>query len=88
MSALGKVDGIVADKLSVSDFLKSRREGQCCRILADLKRDPQIFGEGMAIAFRKGDTALRESIDQALQKAIDDGSFARIRSKYFDIDIR
>lgn len=86
--AEGKVDAVLADKLTVTDFLKSRREGQCCRVLADAPRDIALFGDGIAIAFRKPDVALREAIDAALQSMIDDGEFARISAKYFDFPVR
>ena len=86
--AEGKVDAVLADKLAAADFLTTRREGQCCRMLADAPRDPAIFGEGIAIALRKGDTSLRESIDAALQAMFDDGTFMQLRARYFDFPIR
>lgn len=84
----GKVDAVLADKLALSAFLKERREGKCCRILADAPRDPAVFGEGIGIGLRKDDAALREAFDAALQGAVDDGTFARIAGKYFDFPIR
>ena len=87
--AEGKVDAVLADKFAASDFLKSRREGQqCCRFLGDAPRDQAIFGEGLGIAFRKSDVALREATDAALQSTIEDGTFARISAKYFDFPVR
>lgn len=87
--AEGKVDAVLADKFAAADFLKSRREGkQCCRFLADAPRDPAIFGEGVGIAFRKTDVALREAVDVALQAIAEDGTFARISARYFDFPIR
>ena len=86
--AEGKIDGVIADKLVTSDFLTSRREGQCCRMVADVARDPGIFGEGIAVALRKTDVALREAIDAALTAMIADGTFKRIQAKYFGFDIR
>ena len=87
--AEGKVDAVLADKFAAADFLKTRREGQqCCRFLADAPREAAIFGEGIGIAFRKTDVALREAVDVALQAIVDDGTFARISAKYFDFPIR
>lgn len=79
----GKVDAVLADKLALAAFLKERREGQCCRVLADAVRDPALFGEGIGIGLRKDDVALREALDAALQAAKDDGAFARIAAKHF-----
>ena len=86
--AEGKVDAVLAEALPVSEFLKTRREGQCCRVLGNAQRDPAVFGEGVAVALRKNDTALREAIDAALQTMIEDGTFARISGKYFAFAIR
>ncbi len=86
--AEGRLDAVLADRMEVTDFLKTRHEGQCCRILGDAPRDVAIFGEGIGIGLRQGDVALRESIDAALQAMIDDGTFTRIRSPYFDFPIR
>lgn len=86
--AEGKVDAVLADKYAVSDFLRTRREGQCCHVLADAPRDPSIFGEGVGVALRKSDVALREALDAALLAIIEDGTFARIGAKYFDFPVR
>ncbi len=83
----GKIDAVLADKLALAGFLKDRREGLCCRLLADAPRDPALFGEGIAIGLRKDDVALREAIDAALQAMTDDGTLARITAKSFGFPV-
>jgi polar amino acid transport system substrate-binding protein len=86
--AEGRIDAVVEDKLVASEFLKSRKEGRCCRIVADLPQDAAYFGDGVGYGLRKEDDALRAAIDKALGEALADGTYQAIRVKYFDFDIR
>lgn len=85
--AEGRLDLVIGDKDALSDFLKSRREGKCCKIVADAPDDPAFFDEGMAIGFRKEDHALRAKFDRALDEIKADGSFAKLQAKYFDFKV-
>jgi polar amino acid transport system substrate-binding protein len=82
-----RIDTAIGDKDAVVDFLKNRREGKCCRLLADAPRDPAYFGEGIGIGLRKDDTVLREALDKAIDDVMADGTFARIRAKYFEFEV-
>jgi polar amino acid transport system substrate-binding protein len=86
--AEGRVDAVVEDELSASDFLKSRKEGRCCRIVAALPRDAAYFGAGFGFGLRKKDGALRSAFDKALDDIVADGTYDKIRVRYFDFDIR
>jgi polar amino acid transport system substrate-binding protein len=86
--AEGRIDVVFADKDAAMDFLKNRREAQCCKFLATIPRDPAFFGEGIGIGLRQGDKELKTLFDKALDEAIADGTFARIRAKYWDFEIR
>lgn len=86
--AEGRVDAVFGDKDAVMDFMKNRREAKCCRTLDDIPRDPAFFAEGIGIGLRQADQDLKEMFNKALDEAIVDGAFARIRTKYFDFDIR
>jgi polar amino acid transport system substrate-binding protein len=85
--AQNRVDVVIGDKDALSDFLKTRKEGQCCQFLADVPRDPAYFGEGIGIGLRKQDRSLKTAFDQAIDSVLKDGTYARIKSKYFDFDI-
>lgn len=53
-----------------------------------VSNDPKdILGNGTAIGLRKGDTKLRQEIDQAIAAIIKDGTYKKIASKYFDFNI-
>ena len=86
--AEGKIDALMAEALPVADFLSKRREGQCCKVLGYPARDVAVFGDGIGVALRKNDVALREAINAALQAMIEDGTFAAISQKYFSFSVR
>ena len=85
--AEGRIDAAIGDRDAIGDFLKTRKEAQCCRVLAEAPRDPAYFGEGVGIGLRKDDTALKDAFDKAIDELVSDGGFARIRAKYFDFEI-
>jgi polar amino acid transport system substrate-binding protein len=80
-------DTAIGDKDAIVDFLKNRREGKCCRLLADAPRDPAYFGDGIGIGLRKDDTVLHEALDKAIDEVMADGTFAKIRARYFDFEV-
>lgn len=85
--AEGRLDTVIGDKDALADFLKTRREAQCCVLIADAPHDPAYFGDGIGIGLRPDDTTLKAMFETALAACMADGSFARIRAKYFDFDI-
>ncbi len=85
--AEGRVDLVIGDKDALMDFLKTRKEAQCCALVADAPHDPAYFGDGIAIGLRKQDLGLKAKFDTALAASIADGSFARIVARYFDYRI-
>jgi polar amino acid transport system substrate-binding protein len=85
--AEGRIDLVIGDKDAVESFLTTRREGQCCVIAADVPRDPAYFGDGIGIGLRKDDTSLKVMFEKALDSSMADGTFARIRAKYFGFKI-
>ena len=86
--AEGRIDAVFGDKESIADFLKNRREAQCCMLLTDVPRDPAFFGEGIGIGVRQADQDLKELFNKALDAAIADGAFAAIVAKYFEFAVR
>ena len=83
----GRVDAALGDKDAVMTFLETRRDASCCRILADVPRYPAFFGDGIGIGLRKGDAALKIAFDQALVGSMADGSFTKIRARYFSFPV-
>jgi ABC-type amino acid transport substrate-binding protein len=44
-------------------------------------------GGGVGIAFRKGETVLREKVNAALKAIKADGTYKRLADRYFDFDV-
>lgn len=77
---IGGVDAVVMDLLVANDNIQ--RSGKDFRIL-----DETLADEEYAIGFRKGDVALRDAVDSALLEMAEDGTLARIATKWFGADI-
>jgi polar amino acid transport system substrate-binding protein len=82
-----RLDLVLGDKLALTRFLDSR-EGACCRLVADAPFDPAFYHPGVGVGLRKEDAALKALFDQALDAVIADGTYDRIRAKYFSFDIK
>jgi lysine-arginine-ornithine-binding protein len=85
--AAGKLDAVLADATALWRWLSQSREGRCCEFVGPPLRDPKWFGEGVAIAVRKGDTALRARFDAAIDAIVADGTYKAINDKYFPFQL-
>jgi len=84
--AAGRVEYVMYDKLAVYDWLKTP-EGACCEIAPGDLDDPAYFGSGIGIALRKGDGALLQRFNAAIDGIVADGTYAKINAKYFPFPI-
>jgi polar amino acid transport system substrate-binding protein len=84
--ANGRIDGVVDDVVVLSEWLKTA-DGACCKLLGVLPVDPVINGEGAGIAVRKGDDALREKFNAAIDAIRKNGKYKEINDKYFPFDV-
>ena len=84
----GRVDLVFHEKLALAEFL-GRREGKhCCRFYGDVPPAGPSLGEGVGMALRPDDGALREAFDRAIAAVMADGTYDRIRAKYVAFDLR
>jgi len=66
----------------------SQAEGKGFAFVGEAVRDDKILGSGVAFGIRKGDDALRKSLNAAIEKLQSDGTVASLARKYFgDIDV-
>ncbi len=84
--ANGRLDYALNDILVAQTFID--KNPGCCRIVAEIPRTPDIFGPGIGAAFRPADTDLKDMFNKAIAEADADGSFKKLASTYFKIDIR
>lgn len=84
--ASGRVDAIVADSIALADFV-STDAGACCEIKGAVANDEAILGRGVGAGVRKGDDALRESLNAGIAAILADGTHEEITSRYFTTSI-
>ena len=84
---VGRIDAVFADELLLSKFLGTR-EGACCHIVGEAPAEPAYKRESYGIGLRKGDEELRERFNRAIAQVKADGTYDRIRAKYFPFDIK
>ena len=78
----GRVDAVFGDGIGYWAWLQSP-EGAGFAYAGDAYR----LDEGIGIAVRKEDEALRQSVNRALRAILADGTYERINARYFPFDI-
>jgi polar amino acid transport system substrate-binding protein len=84
--ASGRTDFVVGDILVAKGFIEKNPD--CCRIIAEIPRTPDVFGPGVGAAFRPEDKDLAAMFNKAIAEVDADGSYKTMEAKYFKIDIR
>ena len=84
----GRIDLVLGDKLALSRFVESREGVECCRFAGDAPFDPDYAGEGAAVGLRQEDAELKTALDRAIGTVMADGTYDRIRAKYFSFDVK
>lgn len=84
--ANGRLDA-VNDDISVLEQWLDSPEGACCKLIGAVAPDPEIHGPGAGIAVRKGETALVEKFNAAIQAIRANGKYKEINDKYFKYDV-
>jgi polar amino acid transport system substrate-binding protein len=83
-----RLDLVLGDKLAMTRFLDSPEGLRCCRLVADAPFDPAFYSAGVGIGLRKSDPELKALFDRALDSVIADGTYDRIRARYFPFDTK
>ncbi|MEL6422390.1 MAG: transporter substrate-binding domain-containing protein, partial [Pseudomonadota bacterium] len=81
----GRVDAVIGDAIAIKKFLESP-EGKNYGVKGELN-DEAVFGLGVGVGLRQGDTELQEKFNAAIKKIREDGTYEAISKKYFDFDI-
>jgi polar amino acid transport system substrate-binding protein len=83
--AKGEIDALFGDGLSLSFWLQAQDAGRCCRFLGGPFLDRRFFGEGMAVAVRKGNDSVRQALDWALATLSARGTTTELYLEYFPL---
>ncbi|WP_088224779.1 ABC transporter substrate-binding protein [Desulfosporosinus sp. FKB] len=77
----GRLDAVITDKIVGLNAIKKNKYP--FKLAGNL-----LYEEKMGIAIRKDSPKLLESVNNALAKMMEDGTYKKISEKYFDADIR
>ena len=83
----GRLEGTLADAIPVDEGFLKTDNGKDFAFVGPAFTDPQYFGEGAGIAVRKGDKALLDQLNAAIQAIRANGHYQKIQDKYFTFDI-
>jgi polar amino acid transport system substrate-binding protein len=79
------VDLVFADGLTMAVWLNGTEAAECCRFAGGPYTESRYFGEGVAIALRRGEPNLRKALDFALKRLAEKGTYAEIYLRYFPV---
>jgi ABC-type amino acid transport substrate-binding protein len=69
------------------DFLKSER-GKGCKWVGEPIADPTFFGDGVGMAVKKGNDAVREKLNEGIAAVIADGTYDKLNARYWPFSVR
>lgn len=85
--ASGRLDAEISDAIQAKEAFLDKPMGKGFAVMGEKIDDPKCQGDGIGIAVRKKDTALRDAMNQAILDMRADGSYKKINDKYFNFDI-
>jgi polar amino acid transport system substrate-binding protein len=81
----GAVDLLFADAISLAFWLNGTDSENCCSFRGGPFVDSRYFGEGIAIAVRRGNDTIRQAINWAMFRAWEQGKYTDLWLRYFPI---
>ncbi|GLS12995.1 MULTISPECIES: ABC transporter substrate-binding protein [Hydrogenophaga] len=83
----GRLDGTVADAVEVTAGFLSKPEGQGYAFVGPEISDAKYIGDGVGVALRKEDTALKDELNAAIKAIRANGVYDTVAKKYFTFDV-
>lgn len=83
----GRLDAQVGDIIPMLEWTRNTEDGNCCKLAGEPITDREYAGDGVGMAVRKDEEALRRKLNLALADIIADGTYKAINDKYFSINI-
>jgi polar amino acid transport system substrate-binding protein len=81
----GEVDLLFGDGITLAFWLNGTASQNCCVFRGGPFIDSRYFGEGVGIAVRRGNDALRQGFNWALFRLWERGRFGDLWLRYFPI---
>ncbi|UCO97526.1 ABC transporter substrate-binding protein [Metapseudomonas lalkuanensis] len=85
--AAGRLDATLADIINIDEGFIKTPTGKGFALLGPDFSDPNYFGKGAGIAFRKGDSANVARFNAAIDAIRANGKYQQVQAKYFAFDI-
>lgn len=83
--AAGEVEAIFGDGVSLAAWLAGAGSQNCCAFFGGPFIDRAYFGEGLTIAVRRNNPALRAALDYGLARLAERGVYTELYLKYFPV---
>lgn len=83
----GEVDLIAGDELGLLMGFLNTPEGQLFEFVGPKLDEPEWFGDGIGIAVRHADQALKVQLNKAIAELRANGGYKKVQDKYFNFDI-
>lgn len=83
----GRLDLVIADATVLQTGFLKTPAGKDFEFVGPGYTDKKWFGEGVGIAVRKGDNALRQKLNKAIDVIRANGVYQKINAKYFNFDV-
>jgi lysine/arginine/ornithine transport system substrate-binding protein len=83
----GRLEAALQDEAQASAGFLKTSEGHGYEFSGPEINDTKILGSAAAIGLRKGDTDLKDALNNALADLLKDGTYQAIAKKYFDFNI-
>ena len=78
-----KVDFVFGDGTQLAFWLAGTNSKGCCDLRGGAFFDPIYFGDGIAIAIRKGDFELKRLVNTAIKRLRENGQYEEILKRHF-----
>lgn len=79
----GKIDYLFDDGISLSFWLNGTLSRQCCEFRGGPFLEAKFFGDGIAIALKKGDKQMKTIVDRAIASLRESGRLEELVGRYF-----
>ena len=81
----GDADALFGDGLALAFWTNGTSSKNCCELAGLAYSDQRFFGDGVAIALRKGDVALSRQIDSAITRIMASSRYEDMLARYFPV---
>lgn len=78
-----KIDYLFDDAISLAFWLNGTISNQCCEFSGGPFLESKFFGDGIAVAMKKGDRQMKEIVDRAIAGLRESGRLEELVGRYF-----